>query len=216
MLINSIFHSINGECSLQHQGSLCTFIRFSMCNLQCRWCDTKYSQDKKNSKEMSIKSVINKISSYGYKNIVITGGEPLHQQDELLFLLEALNKKDYSVSIETNGSYEIPYIGNYNVSWVADWKCASSGMSQYMNIDNLKNLTHVDFLKFVIADKQDFLEALEVIKIMSVQKVHPKFVMSPTNRESSKELIAWMKGEKILRKTGAIFSLQIHKLLNID
>lgn len=38
MKIHSIFQSINGEVTSSYQGSICTFIRFQGCNLQCPYC----------------------------------------------------------------------------------------------------------------------------------------------------------------------------------
>lgn len=223
MLINDIFQSINGECSSQHQGSLCTFIRFAGCDLRCKWCDTKQAQSiTRNSTEMSVQSVMRKVNSHKYKNVVITGGEPLVQREELQMLIGALRAKGYNISIETNGAHNIPDI--LGVSWVADWKCPSSGMSRHMHLHRIKNLYAKDFLKFVIADKADFDEAFSVvIDMVNLQEHPPKFVFSPTNSISglnmmtvSENLIRWMKGEKVLREQGAIFSLQIHKLLCIQ
>jgi 7-carboxy-7-deazaguanine synthase len=215
MLINDIFQSINGECSSQHQGSLCTFIRFAGCDLRCKWCDTKQSQTTKGSKEMSVRSVMRKVNSHKYKNVVITGGEPLVQRGELLKLIAALNLNHYNISIETNGAHEIPAIPY--VSWVADWKCKSSGMSKHMSLTNIEALRGKDFLKFVIADEDDFDEALAVVKKMTATYIiKPRFAFSPTNKDKSQELISWMKKERVLKEQGAIFSLQIHKLLGVQ
>ena len=41
--IAEIFESINGEG--MKAGELAVFIRFSGCNLNCRYCDTKWAND---------------------------------------------------------------------------------------------------------------------------------------------------------------------------
>lgn len=212
MLVHSMFSSINGECSIQHQGSLCLFIRLARCNLRCSWCDTRRAQEKV-GKEMSVKSIMRRIKTHGYRNIVITGGEPLLQLTDLYFLTDTLQAQGYNISVETNGSLPIPLIEG--VSWVADWKCKSSGMSSKMNVRNYRELTSKDFVKFVIADKDDFTEALSVVKKLTVQLNCPsRFAFSPINKpQLAEKLITWMKGEKLLRSSGAIFSLQIHKLV---
>lgn len=213
MLVHSMFTSINGECSIQHQGSLCLFIRLAGCNLRCIWCDTRRAQGKV-GKEMSIRSIMMRTRSLGFRNVVITGGEPLFQSSDLHDLTYALQVQGYNISIETNGSFPIPLIEG--VSWVADWKCKSSGMSSMMNLQNFQELTSKDFVKFVIADKDDFTEALSVVKKLTAQlNCPPHFAFSPINRPqlAAEKLITWMKGEKVLRSSGAIFSLQIHKLV---
>ena len=41
--LSEIFESIQGEGPTA--GEPCVFLRLAMCNLHCRWCDTKYTWD---------------------------------------------------------------------------------------------------------------------------------------------------------------------------
>ena len=105
MQVNEIFKSIQGEGP--NFGKPAIFLRTAQCNLKCTWCDTKYTWDWKNYdfqkevKEMTTDEVKDAISALEIKHLVITGGEPLLQQDDLADLLSFL-KPDFYVEVETN------------------------------------------------------------------------------------------------------------------
>ena len=105
MQVNEIFKSIQGEGP--NFGKPAIFLRTAQCNLKCIWCDTKYTWDWKNYdfqkevKEMTIDEVKDAILDLEIKHLVITGGEPLLQQDDLADLLSFL-KPDFYVEVETN------------------------------------------------------------------------------------------------------------------
>ena len=214
MRVNEIFSSINGEVCEVHQGSLCTFIRLSGCNLKCTYCDTVYAQDPKSGKEMSIEKIVSEAKRLGNSNITITGGEPLQQQEELRQLINCLSV--YEISIETNGSILIPEW--FEVSWVADFKTKSSGMAKHMNLDNYKNLSSTDFLKFVISNKTDFDQALLVVQELRKQNIFVTPAFSPkftTKKTKPIPLQKWMQEDTILKRAGAILNIQLHKWLGV-
>lgn len=99
MMINEIFRTIQGEGPLM--GAHCVFVRTAGCNCMCEWCDTKYSWD--TWIEIPVSEVINSVRRYGTKRVVITGGEPTIQMDEVEELSTRLRKEGYHVSLETNG-----------------------------------------------------------------------------------------------------------------
>lgn len=227
MKINSIFRSINGEVNLFHQGSVCTFIRLAGCNCRCKYCDTVYAQKKTSGIEMSIEQIIEKVRELHCHNITITGGEPLVQQKELKLLVDQLSK-EANISIETNGSIEIPYLWSAKVdSWVIDYKCSSSGMKHLMKdsnfararIDSIRARTR-DFIKFVIANRQDFRDAVLLIKRM--KKVRDVYTLvwafSPMfvgNEMACQSLLDWIATEKELEGLNIVVNVQIHKLINV-
>lgn len=105
--INEVFGpTIQGEAI--HAGQLVGFIRLANCNLACSWCDTPYSWDwERYDKtleivEYSIEDLTDVIRLWGVERVILTGGEPLLQQDGLIALAKAnpLIKFD----IETNGT----------------------------------------------------------------------------------------------------------------
>ncbi|MHA1371813.1 MAG: 4Fe-4S cluster-binding domain-containing protein [Promethearchaeota archaeon] len=100
MLICEIFRSIQGE--VQGLGRFALFIRTFGCNLgkNCPLeCDTRYSWDASiNSKniteyKMTIDELNKKIFDFNGNVIVITGGEPLLQQEEIKQLIISFSKK---------------------------------------------------------------------------------------------------------------------------
>ncbi|MCA9329066.1 7-carboxy-7-deazaguanine synthase QueE [Candidatus Saccharibacteria bacterium] len=115
-----IFSTIQGEG--RHLGEPATFIRLSGCNLQCIWCDTPYTWnwtgtnfehngDQKFVKEneqitLAVGEAVNRITGETAERVVITGGEPLIQQTNIVELVKQLKEANPNirVEIETNGS----------------------------------------------------------------------------------------------------------------
>ncbi|MBB1243577.1 7-carboxy-7-deazaguanine synthase QueE [Streptomyces durbertensis] len=86
------------------------FIRLSRCNLTCASCDTKYTWDwsrfdpDKESAKLSVRDLITWAVSSPVDLVVITGGEPLIQQQRLIPLVEGLLEVGKRVEFETNGT----------------------------------------------------------------------------------------------------------------
>lgn len=222
MRISEIFVSINGEVSHQHQGSLCTFVRFAGCNFAaytptlytpCSYCDTPHALTDEDSTEMNVEEVIEVIKILKNTNIVITGGEPLLQQHELLSLVHEL-RHTYNVSVETNGSIAIPYWYLDHVSWVVDYKMPSSGNFDKMVKENYVRLRSKDIVKFVIADHNDFVTAVDIVT--DLRYLSMTFAFSPCSPVIPPEMLyLWMQDSDILKRKGAVLSLQIHKIIKV-
>ena len=211
MKVYSIFNSIDGEVNAFHQGAFTTFIRFSGCNLQCSYCDTKYAQDYGSGKEMSVYEIIEEVKKIGCEKVTLTGGEPL-LQPSTPELIEVLLTSGYSVSVETNGTIAPPYFDEgRKINWVMDWKLPNSGMSEYMKRVNFLGLWGTDFVKFVIRNRKDYEAAVtERFRLLSVG-CFAKFAFSPVhNVLDPAELIEWMKEDKLF---DVIVNLQIHKYI---
>ncbi len=108
MDVSEIFYSVQGEGV--NAGLPSVFLRLAVCNLQCSWCDTKYTWDwkqydyNKEVHKMNAEQIKEQILKYGCRHIVITGGEPMLQQEELAGLLVSLKKVGFEAEIETNGT----------------------------------------------------------------------------------------------------------------
>lgn len=95
--IKEIFASIQGEGP--YIGYEQIFIRFSKCNLKCKYCDTDFQTD---LKEYTPIELAKKIDDYkNIHSVSLTGGEPLLDVD---FLQEFLLLTDKKIYLETNGT----------------------------------------------------------------------------------------------------------------
>jgi 7-carboxy-7-deazaguanine synthase len=91
-------------------GQLAAFVRLSRCNLACSWCDTPYTWDRDRfdlaaeSRQMSKSDVWAAVKAIPAELVVITGGEPLLQQLQLVWLASMCRSAGRRVEIETNGT----------------------------------------------------------------------------------------------------------------
>jgi len=122
MKIIEIFSSIQGEGALAGVRQL--FVRLTGCNLRCVYCDTVEafkpaefatisdvdgSGDTKQitadiTPEELAEEIILLFNSASHHSVVITGGEPLLQHEELDELLGLLKKEDIKTVLETNAT----------------------------------------------------------------------------------------------------------------
>ncbi|MFH1284047.1 MAG: 7-carboxy-7-deazaguanine synthase QueE [Candidatus Peregrinibacteria bacterium] len=175
MQISEIFYSIQGEGT--NLGIPAVFLRLSGCNLRCEWCDTAYAWKK--GKEMKTSEILSKIKSFPAHHLVITGGEPLLQQDELKLLLELL--KNYYIEIETNGTIK-PKISRL----VNQYNCSPKSQ-------NLKKFPiSKTFYKFVIGDKKDLKTTKEIISTHKIPA--KKMILMPkgTNAAQLEKTSKWL------------------------
>ena len=105
MRLNEVFLSLQGEGLLSGVPSI--FVRFSGCNLECPFCDTKYHT---NGDEVSLNVVweeMQKLAQKGAKHVVFTGGEPTVQLESLRALCTLSKGAGLHVTIETNGTMPV-------------------------------------------------------------------------------------------------------------
>ena len=183
-----IFYSIQGEGL--SMGVPAVFIRLSLCNLHCTWCDTDYTwnwegtpfahdQDKtpgyaKYRKEeqiinLDIQDAVKFIRAYPATRLIVTGGEPMMQQREVSELIKALKSESpsYFTEVETNGT-KLPLaefdalIDQYNISV----KLSNSGNPTSLRLKpevlNFFAGSVKSNFKFVIANPGDLEEVEEL------------------------------------------------------
>lgn len=97
--INEIFYSLQGEG--RNAGRAAVFVRFSGCNLRCPFCDTKH-QD---GKLMTNEEIVDEITKYPARLVVLTGGEPTIYIDD--DLLDKIHQKGRKIAIEINGTRKV-------------------------------------------------------------------------------------------------------------
>lgn len=98
--VNEIFYSIQGEGA--HAGEAAVFVRFSVCNLKCPFCDTKFDEYELMSAEEII-AKMQEVNTGGCKLCVLTGGEPTLQYDKELE--HRLHRAGYTINMESNGTH---------------------------------------------------------------------------------------------------------------
>ncbi|MEK6706735.1 MAG: radical SAM protein, partial [Bdellovibrionota bacterium] len=201
LTVTEIFHSIQGETSLA--GVRFAFIRLTGCNLRCSYCDTAYAFHE--GKNMRIDEILSAIKPFEAKHILVTGGEPLIQQNTPI-LLKALSCSKYIVSIETNGELPINTIGHL-ARVIMDIKTPASGMSRGGFRKNLPLLKHGDEIKFIITSEDDYLWAKDLVLSGDLPPI--EILFSP----ATKSLHKWL-AEKIIDDLLPVrFQLQLHKLI---
>ena len=224
-----IFHTLQGEgASL---GAPAVFLRLSLCNLHCHWCDTPYTwnwektpwehQDGvKFSKadqiiELTPAEITPLISRYQCDRLVLTGGEPLLQQQELTELVKLLPEIPF-IEVETNGT-QLPddnFISlptQFNVSP----KLSNSGMPEDLRLSfealHLLSSLPTAIFKFVVCNQNDLKE---------IQSLQQKLNLSPNriflmpegrDPETLQTRSLWLAD--ICRDQGYRFSPRLHVLL---
>jgi len=202
--INEIFYSIQGE-SL-HSGIPCIFIRLTGCNLRCSYCDTTYAYNA--GRDHSIREILEKIKPYSCPLVLITGGEPLMQDDTHL-LIDRLIETGYHVLLETNGSFSLENINEKCIK-IVDIKCPSSNEKKHVNIKNIGRLGPLDQLKFVVGNHDDYEYAVNIMKEYCRKISGDRILFSPVAGSlDPAELASWILKDNL----NARLQLQLHKIL---
>ena len=147
------------------------------------------------------------------------------QKEALTSLITYLLKyTDCQTQIETNGSICPPNLTSQNprVGWVLDYKLGSSGtntkmMSLDMFVDILGRSPN-NYLKFVVANREDLFEAIDACKELIRCGVHYRnFIISPIDAKGIMIPNIVQDIEKMYPSLldYVIFSVQLHKLLKL-
>lgn len=203
LAITEIYTSVQGESSWV--GKPCTFIRLSGCPLRCKWCDTVYGFKK--GDEYSIEDLVAEVKKSHVKLVEITGGEPL-AQEETPKLIEALIKEGYEVLIETSGSEPIRVLPE-QTNIIMDLKCPDSKMSDKNLYENIDYLKPSDEVKFVVASKEDFEWAYQMIREFDLEN-RCKLLISPAwGLVKPDNLVEWILEYQL----DCRLNLQVHKYI---
>lgn len=140
------FYTIQGEG--YHTGKAAYFIRLGGCDIGCHWCDVKESWDAALHPLTEVDTIIARALEYPGKAVVITGGEPLiYNLDILTQKLQAAGVQTF---LETSGAY--PLSGSWN------WICLSP--KRFKN-PQPAILPVAGELKVIVFNKSDFAWAEE-------------------------------------------------------
>lgn len=184
-----IFHTLQGEGVTA--GRPAVFVRLSLCNLHCRWCDTDYTwnwegtpfpHDRdgesgytkyKQEDQMVVMApdeISNIVGRWPTQRVVLTGGEPLLQQRGLRDLAAQLRVTDpsYFFEVETNGTL-VPdedldsFIGQYNVSPKLENSGNREALRFRASVLEWFSSSGKAWFKFVVSSIEDVAEIRSII-----------------------------------------------------
>jgi len=229
-----IFYTVQGEGKNIGQPSI--FVRTSLCNLHCIWCDTDYTWNWKGTRfthvkdvdpgyekfdmqeviaEMPVEAVAAEVRQYPCKNVVLTGGEPMMQQEQLSELMEQLGQ-DYFFEVETNGTL-MPdtrfdqLIHQYNVSP----KLANSGNSRRLR--EKEKVLHFfaqnpkAHFKFVLTKEEELEEVLQLIERYDIQAENVYLMPEGMTEAKLNARQQWLV--EVCKQHGFYFTTRLHILI---
>lgn len=204
LLIHEIYYSIQGEST--YAGLPCVFVRTSVCDLRCNWCDTPHAFAR--GTRLARAEVLRRALAYDCPLVEVTGGEPLLQPDVLPLMAE-LADGGRTVLLETSGAHDTTGV-DPRVRIILDVKCPDSGESGRNHWANLDRLRPHDEVKFVLASRGDFDYALDVIRRHSLESRAAAILSTVFGGPAPAEVVAWLLAANAPRVR---FQLQIHKYI---
>ena len=195
--VSEIFTSFQGEGP--YVGTPATFLRLYGCNLDCEWCDTDISTYEMLSVDDVAEILLTQMEFNNIKTLIITGGEPTLQMEEIKRLIKEL-PEDIRIQMETNGSiFEyIPEI-EYVISPKEDKERVFKNYYAYENT----------FFKFVITSQDDLDEVIALKEKYDYDK--PIWLQGEFSKDAE---MADLIRENFPRLENVKLSVQTHKYLN--
>src|SRR3989344_1399159 len=186
MKISETFYSIQGEG--KYMGVPSFFIRTSYCNLRCQWlrpdgsisrCDTPYTSWNPEFEETSLDDLIAQTKKFAASQVVITGGEPFLQREELQELCRRLKQLDKFITLETNATIyadlEADFISmspKLSSSTPRGTAFERNHERHRLNPEAIaKFMNNHDYqLKYVVSCSDDLAEILEINRQLSIPR----------------------------------------------
>ena len=205
------FVSINGEGP--RAGELAVFLRFKGCNLRCSYCDTMWANEPDCPYvEETPRDLYDYVKSTKIKNVTLTGGEPLLQQDMNRLLKLLTEDEELRVEVETNGAVNLKMFSTKKTRpvFTMDYKLPSSQWEHAMLTGNFSVLDKEDTVKFVCGSPEDMERAVEIIeKYDLINRCHVYF--SPVFGKIEPEaMVQYMIQNEI---NDVRLQIQMHKII---
>jgi len=202
MRVTEIFFSIQGEGT--RSGRPCVFVRFTGCDLRCRYCDTAYAFH--GGREMSRVEILAAVAAHPCKFVLLTGGEPMLQR-ELPELARDLLARGFEVAVETHGQLPLDALPGEAIR-IVDVKTPGSG-EPAVDLSYLDRLAPHDEVKFVVTSEEDFRWSREVVERHRLEG-RVAVLFSPSfGQVEPRDLARWILDAGL----DARLSLQLHKIV---
>jgi organic radical activating enzyme len=195
-------------------------LRLSQCNLHCAWCDTKYTWDwsqyrfEDEVRSASVSHVAQKIRALSNDRLVVTGGEPLLQDEGLVELIALLDVGGHPfVEIETNGTIAPSAALAERVDqWNVSPKLANAGDPERLRkkpeVLSAFRATLRAYLKLVVETAADADEAHALASSLDWPKERTFFMAQASNRIALAERGPFVSAEALRR--GLRYSPRLH------
>ena len=193
-----IFRSLQGEGATA--GVPTVFLRLAMCNLACTWCDTKYTWDwqsydvKREVLSVGVADAIDRVEAFDCQHLVITGGEPLMQQDALApgaDLAGAVSQWNVSPKLANSGN-------------AADRRTVPSALQAFRGLPNA-------YFKFVLVDPADADEVCGIVERFGLPRDRVILMPEGVTRDAVSTRGKWVAD--LCERHGFRFSTRLHILL---
>ena len=204
LLIHEIYLSVQGESTFA--GLPCVFVRTSVCDLRCSWCDTPHAFTQ--GERLPRAEVLARALAFDCPLVEVTGGEPLLQPDVLPLMTE-LCDAGRTVLLETSGAHDVGPVDR-RVHVIMDLKCPDSGEAHRNRWANLDALKPTDQLKFVVASRRDWDWTEHTIREHALDRRFVCLVSAVFGAVKLADLADWL----VAAKLGDVrLQLQMHKFI---
>lgn len=202
MRVVEIFESIQGETT--QAGCPSVFVRFSGCDLRCKYCDTTFAYE--GGVEYSLDEIVKQLAGFSSRSVTLTGGEPM-LQSELPELCRELSNGGWKVYVETHGQKPLVSLPA-NISRIIDVKTPGSGCEDQAFV-NLHMLHPGDEVKFVLTSEFDFWWSVQVCRRFGLESKVPILLSPVVGLVDPIVLVRWLLGSGLQAR----INLQIHKII---
>lgn len=234
--INEVFGpTVQGEGSAA--GRHCLFVRLFGCNLTCRWCDTpqtwattpakaakhhtgrQYDQAAERH-DMSATDVLGHLAALWPIHetptmVVVSGGEPLMQRDQLFPLVAGLVQLDCPVHIETAGTLWagpalVDLVTQFNISPKLDH--AGNRTKTALNVPVLERFARLDhsWFKFVVTEPGDLAQVDALAALAGIRPDRIMVMPEGTNTARNEQVARAVIDDALARGYGMSPRWHIH------
>lgn len=216
LLVEEIFETIQGEGAFT--GFPVSFVRLYGCPVGCDFCDQGWAASADTTRQnphrlMAIANIVEQVSSYAPKRIVISGGEPLLQKN-CAVLIHELQTVGFVVHIETAGIAPVSWL-DLEDCWITfSPKDKVARSPQYKSLELYWK--RADEIKLVIEDgtELNFYQA-QLATTQAPVYLQPEWNNLPVTSAIAVSLLQDLERRRSSDGRTFRLSLQTHKFLNL-